>query len=107
MSYSLQSNFSNTEKRWAHNAGEALNQEERTHPWPRLWYTDQVALLLSEKVGEDGKILAVDPDQERIKIAQEKHNASNIEYIVGSDKDFPTGQYDNILCFFILHWIKD
>ena len=69
--------------------------------------TGQVALLLSEKVGEEGKIVAVDPDQERIKIAQEKHNASNIEFLVASDKDFPTGQYDNILCFFVLHWIKD
>ena len=57
---------------------------------------DYLTKVLSERVGPEGKVVAVDPDGERLKIAREKYSASNIEYIQGDDKTFPPGQYDSI-----------
>ena len=62
---------------------------------------------LSEKVGPEGKVVAVDPDGVRLKIAREKHSASNIEYIQADDQTFPAGQYDLIFCNIVIHWISD
>lgn len=70
--------------------------------------TGQLALVLSEKVGEEGRIVAIDPEEERIKLAQERNNASNIEYTVASDKNFPEDQkYDIVICTSAIHWIED
>ena len=55
-------------------------------------------------------MVAVDPDGsdgERLKIAREKHSASNIEYIQADDQTFPAGQYDLIFSNIVIHWIKD
>ena len=48
---------------------------------------------LSEVVGPEGKIVAVDPDPERIKLAKEKNGRANVEFVVGSDQTFPEDQY--------------
>ena len=69
--------------------------------------TGYLTKVLSEKVGPEGKVVAVDPDGERLKIARMKYSASNIEYIEADDKTFPTGQYDLVFCNTVLHWIKD
>ena len=45
--------------------------------------------VLSERVGQEGKVVAVDLDGERLKIARERYSASNIEYIEADDKTFP------------------
>ena len=55
--------------------------------------------VLAEKVGAEGKVVAVDPDGERLKIAREKYSASNIEYVQANDKTFPTTRlYDLVFC---------
>ena len=69
--------------------------------------TGYLTKVLSERVGPDGKVVAVDPDGERLKIAREQHSASNIEYIEADDKTFPTGQYHLIFANAVIHWIKD
>ena len=46
--------------------------------------TGSLSRILSEKVGSKGRVEAVDPDGERVKIAREKYSASNIEYIQGN-----------------------
>ena len=43
--------------------------------------TGYLTKVITEKVGAEGKVVAVDPDGERLKIAREKNSASNIEYI--------------------------
>ncbi len=69
--------------------------------------TGYLTKVLSEQVRPEGKVVAVDPDGERLKIARENHSASNIEYIQADDKTFPPGQYDLIFCNIVIHWIKD
>ena len=69
--------------------------------------TGYLTKVLSERVGPEGKVVAVDPDGERLKIAREKHSASNIEYIQADDKTFPPGQYDLIFSNIVIHWISD
>ena len=63
--------------------------------------------VLSEKVGPEGKVVAVDPDGERLKIAREKHSASNIDYIQADHQAFPEGQYDIIFSNIVINWISD
>ena len=55
--------------------------------------------VLAEKVGTEGKVVAVDPDGERLQVAREKYSTSNIEYVRANDKTFPvTSLYDLVFC---------
>ena len=65
--------------------------------------TGDLTKVLSERVGPEGKVVAVDPDGERLKIARERYSASNIEYIEADDKTFPPGQYDVVFANYVLH----
>ena len=69
--------------------------------------TGYLTKVLSERVGPEGKVVAVDPDGERLKIAREMYSASNIEYIQADDKTLPSGQYDLIFSNAVIHWISD
>ena len=69
--------------------------------------TGYLTKVLSDKVGPEGKVVAVDPDGERLKIAREKHSASNIEYIQADDQTFPAERYDVIFSNIVIHWISD
>ena len=69
--------------------------------------TGYLTKLLSERVGPEGKVVAIDPDGERLKIASEKHSAPNIDYIQADDQTFPSGQYDVIFSNIVIHWISD
>ena len=69
--------------------------------------TGYLTKVLSERVGPEGKVVAVDPDGERLKIAREEYSAQNIEYIQADDKTFPQGQYDLIFSNIVIHWISD
>ena len=69
--------------------------------------TGYLTQVISEKVGAQGKVVAVDPDGERLKIARERNSASNIEYIQADDQTFPLGQYDLVFSNIVIHWISD
>ena len=70
--------------------------------------TGYLATVLSESVGPDGEVIAVDPDGERLKIAQEKHGRGNIEYVNKDAATFPVGPaYDLVFSNLVLHWVKD
>ena len=69
--------------------------------------TGYLTKVISEKVGAEGKVVAVDPDGERLKIARERNSASNIEYIQADDQTFPSGQYDLVFSNIVIHWISD
>ena len=51
--------------------------------------------------------MAVDPDEERLKIARMKYSKVNIEYIQADDQTFPSAQYHAIFANAVIHWIRD
>ena len=69
--------------------------------------TGYLTNLLSERVGPKGKVVAVDPDRERLKLARENYPASNIEYIQADDKTFPRGEYDLVFANQTIHWVEN
>ena len=70
-----------------------------------------LTVRLAEKVAPQGRVVGVDPDAERIKIAQERYGGeTNVTFVVGSDAEFPeirTKTYDLIYSNIVFHWIKD
>ena len=69
--------------------------------------TGYLAAQLSECVGPEGKVVAVDPDEERLKLAREKYARDNIDYVSGNDASFPEGPYDLVFANFVIHWVSD
>ena len=73
--------------------------------------TGELTSYLANLVGEDGEVVAVDPDFERIKVACEKHPLENIRFKHGeSSSEFP--HYDE-QCFdihlsnFVFQWLNN
>ena len=69
--------------------------------------TGCLAAQLSEYVGSKGKVVAVDSDRERLKIAREKYASNNVEYVNGNDATFPEGPYDLVFANQVIHWVAD
>ena len=69
--------------------------------------TGHLATVLSNLVGPDGQVVAVDPDAERIKIAKRENSRPNIQYSVANDQTFPGEGYDLIVSTHVIHWIKN
>ena len=69
--------------------------------------TGYLSSVLAERVGPGGKVIGVDPDNERVRVAHEKYSASNLVFLEGSGEDFPEDQYDIVFSNYVLHWIKD
>eukprot|EP00117_Sycon_ciliatum_P006870 scpid96818/ scgid10217/ Malonyl-CoA O-methyltransferase BioC; Biotin synthesis protein BioC len=72
--------------------------------------TGRLAAQLASKVGEEGKIVAVDPNAQRVQLArrnvQRQHD--NIQFVVGTvDDAVILGPFDGIFCNFVLHWVPD
>ena len=69
--------------------------------------TGHLATVLSHLVGPHGKVVAVDPDADRIALAKKNNARHNIEYLVANDQSFPGEGYDLIVSTHVIHWIKD
>ena len=69
--------------------------------------TGYLAAALSECVGLKGKVIAVDPDSERLKIAQETYARDNIDYVSGDDATFPEGPYDLVFANQVMQWVAN
>ena len=52
-------------------------------------------------------MVAVDPDEERLKIAQEKYARDNIKFLSGNDATFTEGPYDLVFANHAIHWVAD
>ena len=69
------------------------------------------ANLFAQRVGSEGLVIGVDPDKERIKIAQQKyqgdHFGNRLQFLEGSSENFPEGNYDIIFSNHVVHWIED
>ena len=69
--------------------------------------TGHLATILSDLVGPEGQVVAVDPDAERIKIAKRENSRPNIQYSVANNQTFPGEHYDLIVSTHVIHWIKN
>ena len=70
--------------------------------------TGYLTSVLAQLVGSDGRVIGVDPDGERIRLAQEQYGTiSNLHFTAGSGEDFPNGPYDVVFSNYVLHWIED
>ena len=65
------------------------------------------ASVLAERVDPGGKVIGVNPDKERVRVAREQYSSSNVVSLEGSSEDFPKDQYDIVFSNYVLHWIKD
>lgn len=63
--------------------------------------------LLADLVGPEGKVMAIDPDSDMIKVAKEKNARANIEYLIGSDRTFPGDEFDVVFSSNVIHWVSN
>ena len=73
--------------------------------------TGELSAYLAKLAGPKGRVLAVDPDKERIRVAKESYKeVENLTFAVGSTSSFPglgLETYNVIFSNFVLHWIKN
>ena len=73
--------------------------------------TGELSAYLAELVGQQGNVLGVDPDIDRIKVAQESHKGvKNLSFVEGSTSNFPnmgSESYNIVFSNFVLHWVPD
>ena len=71
--------------------------------------TGELTAYLAELVGPTGKVIGVDPDCARIKLAQESYqHIENLTFVEGCGDKFPDmdlGKYDLVFSSTVLHWI--
>lgn len=68
--------------------------------------TGNHTVKLAEKVGPNGVVIGVDPDKERICVANTKWAKDNLTFVAGDEETFPEGQYDLFFSYYAVHWIK-
>ena len=73
--------------------------------------TGELSAYVAELVGQQGKVLGVDPDIDRIKVAQESHKGvKNLSFVEGSTSNFPnmgSKSYNIVFSNFVLHWVQN
>ena len=73
--------------------------------------TGELSTYLAELVGQNGSVIGVDPDVDRIKLAQESHNrVKNLLFVEGSTSNFPgmgSETYDIIYSNAVFHWVPN
>ena len=71
--------------------------------------TGELSAYIAELVADKGKVLGVDPDSERIKLAQSAHKRiKNLTFVEGSTSHFPnlgSENFDLIYSNHVLHWV--
>ena len=73
--------------------------------------TGDLSAYLAELVGPEGKVVAVDPDKERILLDHQSYSeVKNLSFVEGSASKFPgigPESFDIIFCNYVIHWIPD
>ena len=73
--------------------------------------TGELSVYLAGLVGPEGKVVGVDPDKERIRVARKSHSQiKNLSFVEGSASNFPgigLESYDIIFSNAALHWMPD
>ncbi|XP_078355300.1 demethylmenaquinone methyltransferase-like [Oculina patagonica] len=73
--------------------------------------TGELSAYLAELVGPEGYVVGVDPDLNRVKVAQEAHRGiKNLSFVEGNSDNFEgmgSEKYDIIFLNQVLHWIPN
>ena len=73
--------------------------------------TGELSAFLAGLVGPEGKVIGVDSDKERIKVARQSHSKiKNLSFVDANAFDFPgigCGSYDLIFSNHVIHWIAN
>jgi len=73
--------------------------------------TGDLSAYLAELVGPEGKVVGVDPELERLLIAQQSYGeVKNLSFVKGKASNFPgigSESYDIIFSNHVIHWIRD
>ena len=76
--------------------------------------TGEITSFIADQVSEEGEVIGVDPDQERIKVATQPNRLGakrNMKFVVGdSSSHFPhynEEYYDVYYSNFVFHWLTD
>ena len=70
--------------------------------------TGFLASVLAKRVGPEGMVTGVDPNTERIRVAQKNYShVNNLEFVEGTGDNFPAGPYDIVFSNYVFHWIED
>ena len=73
--------------------------------------TGELSAYLAELIGPEGKVVAVDPDKERLLLAKQRYGeVKNLSFVEGSASNFPgigSESYDIIFSNYVIHWIPD
>ena len=73
--------------------------------------TGELSAYLADLVGPEGKVIAVDPDKERLLVAQQSYGeVKNLSFVEGSASNFPgigSESYDIVFSNYVIHWIPD
>lgn len=73
--------------------------------------TGELSAYLAELVGQDGRVVAVDPDVNRLQVAQESHgDVKNLAFHEGSSSNFPrmgSETYDIVFANSVFQRIQD
>ena len=90
----------------------SLSSSGRHHLGFRM-RTGELSAYLAELVGPEGKVVAVDPDKERILLGHQSYmynEVKNLLFLEGSASNFPgirSESFDIIFCNYVIHWIPD
>ena len=73
--------------------------------------TGELSAYLAELVGPEGKVVAVDPEKERILLDHRSYSeVKNLSFVEGSATNFPgigSQSYDIVFSNQVIHWISD
>ena len=69
--------------------------------------TGNITYRLAERIGSKDHVVGVDPDRERITIAQQNNSQSNSTFVVGDGETFPENQYDVVFCNYAMGSIEN
>ena len=73
--------------------------------------TGELSAYLAELVGPKGKVVAVDPDKERLRLARQSYGEiKNLSFHEGSSSQFPgigSESYDIVISNYVVQWIPD
>lgn len=72
--------------------------------------TGYLSSVIAKHVGPAGCVIAVDPDEERIEVANELYgDIDNITFLKGDSETFPADEdtYDVVVSNYVLHWVAD
>ena len=70
--------------------------------------TGYLASRAAALVRPGGKAVAVDPDNNRIHLAQQLYGSEpNLLFLDGSSDEFPEDNYDAVYSNYVFHWVKD